>query len=715
MSSDHSRAGAVVAVVHEPPGAHDRSPLVLELCGLTRTDAEAVAARVARRHRSYDVALDDTPGPPRGEADPGRYLLRLASRAPAGSGAPLTDDLLADLLAPPAAGTLTVSGHQRALLAAAVTGQGGPGRYVEQIHWEWTGPLDLTRFTASWQSVAEREAVLRASFDRAGAPRLVLHEHAVLEVVRHAHTDAGWNELLRRDRDRGFELYRPGLLRVSLLDRPPAPAPAPATDTPAAGGGGRPVSVRVLVTYHRALLDERGARLLVRQFYRSYLAGGVLPGAERRPDIRDYAHWLSRQDPAAAREFWRAGAPPAGAAVSPARLGGPPRRGEGTGRIRRRLRAPQAAQLRSWAAGRGAGESSVLHVVWALLLYRAAGAKGPLPVAFGVHLSGRDLPLRGAAGIPGLLGNPLPMTVTVDPAAPLVDLLLRVRDAALDLSAYAWVGGDQVRRWSGRAPGSPLTESTVRFEGRFEPPVNLRAELAAQGIGAGAPHSAGGATALPITLVAHHDGEGCLVLSALYDRARFTDTDASDALAQCLHLLRGLPDHPDRAFTVADALRLLGTSQVPAMTAPAAAGTALAPTVLRPGRPGADLVCLLTVPGVTPGAYDLLLRQYEGPERIVSLTVAGGQVPAGALEELLGRSRRLTVCGAGPAGRVAHAAARRTARETGVAAAVVMTGTGGPASGAGAQRLTPGTPRAPAGRARRPAGALGVPAGPGFG
>ncbi len=71
MSSDHSRDGAVVAVVHEPLGAHDRSPLVLELCGLPRADAEAVAARVARRHRSYDVALDDAPGPPRGEAGPG--------------------------------------------------------------------------------------------------------------------------------------------------------------------------------------------------------------------------------------------------------------------------------------------------------------------------------------------------------------------------------------------------------------------------------------------------------------------------------------------------------------------------------------------------------------------------------------------------------------------------------------------------------------------
>ncbi|MGW7528745.1 condensation domain-containing protein [Streptomyces sp. NPDC054783] len=666
MRSHHSHGGAVLAVVHEPLGTQAWSPLVFELCGLGRADAEAVAARVAERHRAYDVELDDVPDAARS----GRYLLRLTRRGPGEPGGPLTDDLLADLLAPLAAGTIAVTGHQRALLAAAVGDQGGPGRHVEQIFWDWAGPLDLSRFITAWQSVAEREAVLRASFDWTGAARLVLHDRAVVEVVRHVQADVSWSELLRQDRARGFELYRPGLLRVSLLDGP----------SDASGPGRSPT--RLLVTYHRALLDERGARLLVRQFYRSYLAGGVLPGGDRRPDIRDHAQWLTRQDPAGAREFWASAAPPAGAAVSPGRPGGPPRHTEGPGRIQRRLRPPQTSRLRSWAAGRGAGESSALHVVWALLLYRAAGADGPLPVAFGVHLSGRDMSLRAAADVPGLLGNPLPMTVTVDPAAPLVDLLLQVRDAALDLSPYAWVCADQIREWSGRAPGSDLTETTVRFDSHPELPENLRAELAAQGIRVGVPQSAGGDTTLPVTLVAHYDAEGALVLTALYDRARFTDADASGTLSQCLRLLRSLPEHPDEGFTVGDALRLLSISEVPRVTPSEPGGTGLALAVLRAGDPEADVVCLVTVPGVTPGVYDALLREHEGPERIVSLSVTGRPVPPDALRELLGDGRRLTLCGAGPAGRVAHEIARRTAERTGEVPAVVMTGVGGAAESA---------------------------------
>ncbi|MFD5637083.1 condensation domain-containing protein, partial [Streptomyces sp. NPDC127077] len=665
-----------------------------------------------------DGVPDGVPGPA-GRA--GRYLLRLSPRGPLGpdslgpdglgpdgllgpaglpgpegSGPPLTDDLLADLLAPPAAGTVPVRGHQRALLAAAAGQQGGPGRFVEQLHWDWTGPLDLTRFIASWQSLAEREAVLRASFDWAGAPRLVLHERAAVEVVHHGHADDGWQALLRRERERGFDLYRPPLLRVSLFEGPP-PArrtrPGPATDTSTGAGTGAGAGrgpVRLLVTYHRALLDERGVRLLVRQLYRSYLAGGVLPGADRRPDIRDHAHWLTRQDTAAAREFWAASAPPAGAALTPARPGEPPSPagetgsqgggtgspGGGTGRIRRVLRPVQSARLRSWAGGRGVGESSALHLAWALLLYRAAGTTGPLPVAFGVHLSGRDMALRGGAGIPGLLGGPLPMTVTVDGATPLADLLVQVRDAALDLTAYAWVCAGQVRRWSGRAPRSPLTGTTVRFETHPELPANLRAELAAQAVTAGAPHSAGGVTTVPITLVAHHDTQDALVLDALYDRARFTDTDAAETLAQCLHLLRSLPERVHERSTVADALALLGTSQVPVMTVPPPGRPSPALRVLRAGRAGADLVCLVTVPGVTPGAYDLFLRAHRGPERIVSLTLAGGQAPPGVLADLPGDAGRLTVCGAGPAGPAAHGLARRTARHTGRVPAVVMTGLG---------------------------------------
>ncbi|MYR61219.1 hypothetical protein GTY54_35015, partial [Streptomyces sp. SID625] len=95
MSSHHSHAQAVLAVVHEPGGAQPGAPLVFELCGpLGAAEAEAVADRVAARHRTYTVTLDDD--------GTGRRLVRLAHTGTAPGERPpaLSADLLADLLAP---------------------------------------------------------------------------------------------------------------------------------------------------------------------------------------------------------------------------------------------------------------------------------------------------------------------------------------------------------------------------------------------------------------------------------------------------------------------------------------------------------------------------------------------------------------------------------------------------------------------------------------
>ncbi|WP_395576634.1 condensation domain-containing protein [Streptomyces sp. BK79] len=676
MSSHDAQAGTVLTVVHEPDGTAPGSALVFELCGpLGTAQAEAVAARIATRHRAYSVALEE---------EAGRYLVRL-SRAGAAAGpepVPLTAELLADLLQPPCLGTVPVTGHQRELLLAAVNRPGAAGRHVEQLHWSWTGPLDIGRFTAAWQSVTDREVVLRASFDWTGAPRLVLHERAAVEVVHHRHTTASWNDLLRRDRAREFALHRPGLLRLTLLDGPPQP-----------GATGPAATTRILLSYPHALLDERGAQLLVREFYRAYLADGVVPGGERRPDIRDHVEWLRGQDTDVARRFWATAAPPAHAAVSPGRPGGRTRN-TGPGRIQRRLRPHQTARLRSWAAAWGAGESSALHAVWALLLYRAAGVPGPAPVSFGMHLSGRDLMLRGAADIPGLLGNPLPVTVTVDPTAPLVELLRQVRDAALDLSAYPWVSGDLIREWSGRDPGDRLTDTLVRFDTRPELPQALRSELNAQGIRVDVPQSVSSDTSLPVTLVARHDSQGGLTLTATHDRAGLSDADASGTLSQCMHLLRLLPDHHDERVTVAQVLDLLRAGEVPLAVRqePGPRGFALA--VLRAGEPRADVIGLVKVPGVPPGAYDLLLSEYDGPERIVSLALddASGLPPPSGLRELglrepgprqtPGTGRRLVLCGCGPAGRTAYEIARDAPYGTDGPTTVIMTGTGDAAGSA---------------------------------
>ena len=670
MSIHHSSRGVILAVVNEPGGTQPPgSSLVLELSGPGGVlDAETVGARLARRHRDFSVALDSH--------DSGHHTLRLTPSAVRRGPAPLPAELLADLLTPCQGDveTLPVTGHQRELLHSALVGEDGDDRHIGQLFWTWSGPLDVAQFVGAWQSVFDREAVLRAAFDWVATPRLVVHARADVDVVRHAGSTLAWEELLERDRRRGFELYRPGLLRLTLLDM----------EGSGEERGGVPT--RVLLTYHRALLDERGVHILLREFYRAYTLGGVLPGSERRPDIRDHAAWLAAQDTTAARAFWTQAVPPGRPAVSPGRPRGLLRWNTGHGRVQTRLRMSQTFRLRAWSAALGAGESSALHVVWALLLYRAAGGEGPLPVCLGVHLPGCDIALPGAAGIPGLLGGPLPLSVTVDPAGSLTDLVREARDRLLDITAYPWVSADRIRAWTGQDEDAELFDIAVRFDSLPELPAALRREPRFQHVRPNPPRGPDGDADLPVTVLARPDPEGGLVLTTVHDRASMADADASTLHSQCVHLLRALPDLRDPQVTVGQVLDLLGTSDVPGMAPRRAAPRGLALTTLRAGEPCADVVCLVTVPGVTPGSYDLFVRAHEGPERIVVLRLDDGR---GALPSELGEAlgsggRRLILCGCGPASRAAYEIGADTAAGTGTPVTVVMTGFGSAADSASA-------------------------------
>ncbi|WP_159394739.1 condensation domain-containing protein [Streptomyces sp. H-KF8] len=494
--------------------------------------------------------------------------------------------------------TVAASPLQRELLADA-DAHPGTGRQIEQLSWVWHGPLDVGRFTTAWQSVFDREAVLRASFDHGRDPAVTVHDRVVPEVVRTAHPGSSLPETLAADQRRGLDPRSPGPLRLTLLDG----SPGDGTDVPA---------TRVLLTYHQALLDTWSVRLLLAEFYRAYLADGTLPGGDRRPDVRDHARWLAVQDLTPAREFWLRAAPVPKAATSMARLrhGAAPRRGTGTGRARVRLASSEAARLAAWAGRWGATESGALQAAWALMLYRAVGADGPLPVRFSVAVSGRGIPLDGVERLPGALRNPLPVSVEVGPDTTVPGLLAALRDQAIDLASYEWVSAGQIHGWSGDPAGGPGGggpggDSLLVFENRLDPLERLEPSFAAHGIRVEFAETVSAATSFPVTLVSHHDEAGGLVLSVNHDRSRLAD--AGGLLAHCAGLLRELPYEADDSTTVAEFLDAL----------PPAPASWPAFFTLRPGTGGA--VCLVPSPGVPRTWYTRLARLYPGPESVVLL------------------------------------------------------------------------------------------------
>ncbi|MGV4988780.1 condensation domain-containing protein [Streptomyces sp. NRAIS4] len=542
---------------------------------------------------------------------------------------------------------------QREILADA-DAHPGTGRQIEQLSWVWHGPLDIARFTAAWQSVFDREAVLRAAFDHGPDPAITIHDRVVPQIVRMPYPGADRPDAFVSDRRRGLDPRSPGPLRITLLDVPRDGATGSQT-------------TRVLLTYHLALLDTWSVRLLVAEFCRAYLADGTLPGGDRRPDVRDYAHWIEAQDLAPARDFWlrAASRPTTAASVSACVAASPVTRRTGTGRARVRLTSSEAARLDAWAARWGATESGALQAAWALLLYRAAGADGSMPVRFSVAVSGRGIPLEGVERLPGALRNPLPVSVDVDPTATVPDLLAALRDQAVDLSSYEWVSAGQIHGWTGTVPNGPLAsertaESLLVFESGLDPLQRLEPSFAAHGIRMDFPETTGAANAFPVTLVAHRDEAGGLVLSVIHDRARLAD--GTGLLEDCADLLRELPYQADETTPIGellDELSVTAAARPPSMT-------------LRQGTDG--VICLVPSPGIPLSWYARLSRQYVGPETLIllRLTPQGPRAWHRLLQSLAGAGQRLLLAAFSGAGAAAYETARLLAADGSRPATVVL-------------------------------------------
>ncbi|MFD9604898.1 condensation domain-containing protein [Streptomyces sp. NPDC059970] len=550
--------------------------------------------------------------------------------------------------------TVAPSPVQRELLADA-DAHPGTGRQIEQLSWIWHGPLDVARFTAAWQSVFDREAVLRSAFDHGPDSMITIHDRIVPEVVRMTHAGVRPDAVVD-DRRRGLDPRSPGPLRITLLDVP-------------GDDGTAERATRVLLTYHLALLDTWSVRLLVAAFCRAYLADGPLPGGDRRPDVRDYAHWIEAQDLTAAGDFWLRSALRPAAAVSPHVTASPVARGTGSGRARVRLTASETARLDAWAARWGATDSGALQAAWALLLYRAAGADGSMPVRFSVAVSGRGIPLEGVELLPGALRNSLPVSVEVDPAATVPDLLAALRDQAIDVSSYEWVSSGQIHGWSGVVPdGSPgherTTESLLVFESGLDPLRRFEPSFAANGIRMEFSETTVAASAFPVTLASRRDGAGGLVLSVIHDGARLAD--GTGLLADCADMLRELPYEADESTPIAallDKLTVTGAARPPFLT-------------LRQGEGG--IICLVPSPDVPRAWYARLARRYAGPETVILLRFSpeGPRVWPGALRAL-GEAAPLLLVAFSGGGADAYETARRLAADGCRTRTVVLTaGTG---------------------------------------
>jgi amino acid adenylation domain-containing protein len=436
-----------------------------------------------------------------------------------------------------------LSPMQQAMLFHSVYSPGS-GVYVLQMSLRLTGPLHLGAFERAWRHVAARHAILRTAFfwEDLDKPMQVVYQEPSLEVARSSWRDAGPDEQRARlarhlaaDRELGFDLTAPPLMRVALFELGP--------------------DVHQLVwTVHHLLIDGWSRGQLLAELFAAYSAFSDRPSDQGGPRLepphafRDYIAWLQRQDLAATEAFWRRNLAGLNA---PSLVAGDAAPGTGAhGEPRRRsltLSAESASALRETARRQRLTLNTLVQGAWALVLSRLTGQED---VVFGATVSGRPPDLPGVDSIVGPFINTLPVRVTVRPERRLRGWLGEIQERQVEMRRYEHSPLVDVQKWSELPARTPLFDHIVVFENLIDPAEGAH-RLPALSI---VEESASTATNYPLNVIVLPGAPGAaLTLSILYDEGRFAAPEVLRILERLAGLLRSLAaDFADAGPVLAD-------------------------------------------------------------------------------------------------------------------------------------------------------------------
>ena len=408
------------------------------------------------------------------------------------------------------------------------------GVYFRQMRCALRGALDVASFAAACQDLVDRHGILRTAFAWEGlrAPLQVVLRQARLPVALHDwRATAGTereqiDELCRADRERGFDLTQPPLLRISL-----------ATVAP---------DLHWLVwSFHHLVCDGWSFPLMVAEVMTAYAAlrAGRRPAIAAPRPFRDYIAWLRQQDLAVAERFWRrqlAGF----AAPTPLPLDRPPRgeRAPAAAETAQRmdaLAAPATAALAAWAKAQQVTLNTAIQAAWALLLGRHAGDPD---VLFGTVTSGRSARLAGIDSMLGVFINTLPLRVPAAGRRPPGEWLRELQARHAEAREHEYSPLAQVQRWSEVPRGQTLFHSLMAFEN-----YPIAAAVHGQDSGLDVERlELPEATHYPLTLMVAPGA--ALPVRLIFDRRCCEPATAERLLRHLMNLLRGIAGHAGAAL-----------------------------------------------------------------------------------------------------------------------------------------------------------------------
>jgi len=327
--------------------------------------------------------------------------------------------------------------------------------YLEQLHGELLGDLDMVAFERAWQETIQRHPIFRTLFlwRNLAEPVQLVVKQAAFSIdfqdwrgVEKTEQSAQLEQFLLSDRRLGLDLEQAPLMRVTLI---------------------RLAEQRWhwAWTHHHILLDGWCLSLVVREVLQSYqttFQSVTMPSRRSRP-YRDYIAWLHAQDADRAEAHWRqllAGF------TAPTRLNlaapnHPAAASAEAAPVELWLSAEESRQLEDWARHHQITANTLVQGAWARLLQTYANHED---VVFGVTVSGRPAGLAGSGEMIGLFINSLPLRVGSGRGFGLADWLAGIQRQQSAMSEFEYSRLADVQHFSDVPAGEPLFETLLAFD-----------------------------------------------------------------------------------------------------------------------------------------------------------------------------------------------------------------------------------------------------------
>ncbi len=428
------------------------------------------------------------------------------------------------------ASTFPCAPMQAGLLYETLSGRSGS--YVQQVTICSRESLDEDSLGRAWLALVRRHRALRTSFviGESAMPRMRIHEEVELGIaladwrsLDDAQREHRWRELLLTERQAGFELAHPPLMRVAICQLGDS-------------------ETRVLWTYHHAILDGRSRVALLRELFELYQQKPSDQTVDQPapPPYELFAEWAALRGGAPGTEaFWRnalAGIDGPTPAPGDAHTDGAwDARDSRPNTVSRRLDAQLSTALRDMASAHGLTPATILQGCYAALLSQEADSDDLL---FAATRAGRRSAPFDARDMIGLLMVTSLVRLRLQPQETVSQWLTSVREFNLSVHDFEHAPLSELRRWSEIPRPAPLAETLFSFE-RASTNSLLRAadpawerrdvELIEQ-------------LDFPLTIKASGDEQ--ILLEVLHDEARVPTREVARIIGRYEELVRACVENP---------------------------------------------------------------------------------------------------------------------------------------------------------------------------